>query len=1384
MFTTRSHSQAKSPEGKPKQEPPKREAKESPKQNPLWQSLAMPSTVIQRKLAGGQASAPSDGEANQSTPSSAQFVLHTSTANSGSSVPYPRSAEQDAAILRKPANGSGLDNVSAGRADASIARATGRLWRALALRRTPRTRGEDDLAQASAGAMAESRGEALPDAQARRFEASLGASFADVRVHTDAAAERAAHLVDARAVTTGHDIYFARGQYAPGTLSGDQLLAHELTHVTQERNCASTGELRVSQPSDDTERAAVRAESIPTPSVAPTQAASAAAPPLIAPSVSPAAPGGRILHRQIEELEAIILYEAYRSIRAYRAREDVVELQGHPTFDPNDDLAEWIGTDTSAVNVNIRFGNLASGSIPIYVDEHELYQSDGVAIMPLYLSGLGDEDPSVRPLLMLSVHDSRVIGAFGGVTSEIADSDPLAVLHSLLNGGARRLLEWRGIEHVEMSDTPGHLTGGHLTLSPRPFSFDLSGIFTGSGNFGIQDGTVTFDATASLHVGGLEDATLSLTRDRTGSLSGTARMAVRLGGFDGSLLASFGRGVLDIRGTANYSREGFEGSVTLLVTDETSAWAAVNGQLTAWGPAAVGSPTPALGPVQGAATGGGAQPAATDSAAARHVIAGWGTVEFRYKDWLHGRAQVIVDPNGDITSLGRVHVPRDIPFMDEKSFAPRRIAGISGNVHVASVWDILAIRMYASGSIHGAASIGPGYLRNLHASGAFSTRQGFQNHLTIGGALEMRAGAALRIVLTGGIGAYVQVPIVGEVTEHARLRVMSTDLTLTGTGEIEAYARGDAAIHRTSTRGSGEADYSISGVLSAGGSIGFTFGGEVWVRIPLHSRRLLTFQNRRYRLGHVHGSVQFRNFKIGSSEPPELVPRNDGGRVPVNDLFHAIISDGEGIPTQSEPEDETTSWTPSGPGDVVEPDAAEPTQPNIPGDPHSGLPTIPPIAAPPAQQGPPPPGGTVDQQAGAADASSQGSDMDAGLPPDADVDTGDAGGSRDADVPIAGGITPPEPQPEPEPETQIPNRDRNLDVPFDMEGTPHHLILTPGPVLLMSSDPARLILKLRQKRAEVDGLARDPANGAGYDNQRNVLDELIREAQAVEAEAARLGFDEGRTGSVPGLRPLADRIHMVAQQFDWHDIVAYLSGDPDLAPESAADLPFIEFTTRFGRPADLFRRAFANLGRSGLSEDDLRGVLRAFTSTSDTRTLGTLLDNLASGGADAQDAASFLGRVSRIREVPGVTFDLTELHDAHLRGDAILDHGPIQSGMLLEDMVRGARATLAEGRLDVGTGGRMPASLRTPPSLDFVIIERRGTFRLVLGREHSGLSNGRAYVYGAGEIRFDRDGIVTQMTRRSGHYQPSFENLRRSYRLMMDRGILSPMRSVDILDEY
>jgi hypothetical protein len=68
------------------------------------------------------------------------------------------------------------------------------------------------------------------------FEPRFGHDFGRVRIHADARAAESARAVNALAYTAGQDVVFAAGRYAPATLSGRSLLAHELTHVVQQAN--------------------------------------------------------------------------------------------------------------------------------------------------------------------------------------------------------------------------------------------------------------------------------------------------------------------------------------------------------------------------------------------------------------------------------------------------------------------------------------------------------------------------------------------------------------------------------------------------------------------------------------------------------------------------------------------------------------------------------------------------------------------------------------------------------------------------------------------------------------------------------------------------------------------------------------------------------------------------------------------------------------------------------------------------------------------------------------------------------------------------------------------------------------------------------------------
>lgn len=74
----------------------------------------------------------------------------------------------------------------------------------------------------------------------RDMELRFGHDFSRVRVHTDARAAASAQDVDALAYTVGQSIVFDAGQYAPRTQTGQQLLAHELTHVVQQTQMRGT----------------------------------------------------------------------------------------------------------------------------------------------------------------------------------------------------------------------------------------------------------------------------------------------------------------------------------------------------------------------------------------------------------------------------------------------------------------------------------------------------------------------------------------------------------------------------------------------------------------------------------------------------------------------------------------------------------------------------------------------------------------------------------------------------------------------------------------------------------------------------------------------------------------------------------------------------------------------------------------------------------------------------------------------------------------------------------------------------------------------------------------------------------------------------------------
>gem|GEM_PF-5899356 len=116
-----------------------------------------------------------------------------------------------------------------------------------------------------------SPGQPLDAATGAAMEVRFGHGFGHVRIHADAPAAESARAVNAQAYTVGPHIVFGAGRYAPGTPAGQRLLAHELSHVLQQRGAQriQRAEPEGETPADPAVESAAPAPSTPVPAATP-----------------------------------------------------------------------------------------------------------------------------------------------------------------------------------------------------------------------------------------------------------------------------------------------------------------------------------------------------------------------------------------------------------------------------------------------------------------------------------------------------------------------------------------------------------------------------------------------------------------------------------------------------------------------------------------------------------------------------------------------------------------------------------------------------------------------------------------------------------------------------------------------------------------------------------------------------------------------------------------------------------------------------------------------------------------------------------------------------------------------------------------------------------
>ena len=78
------------------------------------------------------------------------------------------------------------------------------------------------------------KGHTLEPTLQGKVEQAMGTDLSNVKIHTDAKSDQLNRAIQAKAFTTGNDVFFRQGAYQPNSRSGQALIVHEITHREQQ----------------------------------------------------------------------------------------------------------------------------------------------------------------------------------------------------------------------------------------------------------------------------------------------------------------------------------------------------------------------------------------------------------------------------------------------------------------------------------------------------------------------------------------------------------------------------------------------------------------------------------------------------------------------------------------------------------------------------------------------------------------------------------------------------------------------------------------------------------------------------------------------------------------------------------------------------------------------------------------------------------------------------------------------------------------------------------------------------------------------------------------------------------------------------------------------
>ncbi len=686
---------------------------------------------------------------------------------------------------------------------------------------------EAKLEQVLALVQACGEGAALPDAIAVRMRQELRHDFARTRVHTDEAAAEACALLGAQAFTLGHHIYFGAGQFAPDTDEGERLLRHELTHVIQHARGELRGQGRAEllAPSSEAE-AEARAAEVPRAhasrgaSDAPDEGsyvpgAPARQVPASTSSGDPTAPPARAMPDWAGGSSApaplamrTAAPAAVTAAKPAAALATVVNLTG--TFAPPSNVAAHIEKAGEAgAGVKVQLAGVTQTAIIQVKKANGRYVTveDSPQVVPLS-HPLFAYAGKLAPVLRVRIGDGAPDVVTGYLTAAATATDSGA-LQKLLAADLSAL-GLRGFVVPKLTLT-NSFSNGILDFGlGAGIGFSLGGWVNGELTLGLSNSKLDFAAKAAIHARGLQEAEITFSRNAKGAITGSAAIGVALGeNFTGKVNATYQNGDISLRGELGYHSEKLSGKLSVMLADAEEAEAMVRAEL----------PADAVLPAGGAPAAGGKGAAPGKG---KRGIAGSGTLDFTFTDWLAGTAKVVYGPSGHLTVVGKIAPPKQLDLMKTPKgvnipILPEvKIEACYGLPYIADVHVGIGVALNAS------AGLGPIYMTDLALDGIYSTDPKVLNKFSITGTLCAQADAGLTLTVKG----YAGLTVLGHSVNFGA--------EVIGKAGVKAYAEARSTLgyrEKAAPKAGKKGEYYLQGHLEMAAQPALSLGGNLFIEL-------------------------------------------------------------------------------------------------------------------------------------------------------------------------------------------------------------------------------------------------------------------------------------------------------------------------------------------------------------------------------------------------------------------------------------------------------------------------------------------------------------------------------------------------------------------------